>query len=291
MKVMPIIVPFKYGGNYDGTELIANVMVPYFSRKKMDYKLITILERLAEQNGYQNNKLKNLDLVVDTTLKLRFATYEIIQNGQFPLLIGGDHSLSLGSVAGVLEHYEDVGIIWIDAHGDMNTDKTSLTGNIHGMSLALLQRIGNEQLSSVLPFDKKINSENILIIGVRDLEPLEKKLIEKHNINYLTYEDVLNYKDKRLYDYLLKFYKNKIKKIHISFDLDSLNPLQYPGVSVPVPGGFILSEVIELLKFLFDNFSITSMDIVEFNRKHDLNGVTEKAMFKLIELVNTLVDC
>lgn len=290
MSIMPIIVPFKYGGNYNGIELVADTIVPYFTMKKKNFKLIEIAEELAEKDYFHNEKLKNIDIVIETNTKLRDTVQEIIKSGRFPLLIGGDHSLGLGSVAGVLEHYEDLGIIWIDAHGDMNTEKTTLSGNIHGMTLALLQGIGNYKLINVLPNGKKIKSENVLIFGIRDLDPLENELIKKHGINYLKYDDISTKGIEKANKYILDFFKNKVKHIHISLDLDSLNPAVFPGVSVPVGGGFNLMQLKETISVLFNNFTITSMDVVELNVMNDINKSTETAMVQIIDLVYKLVS-
>ena len=141
----------------------------------------------------ENDKLKYLKQVVDANNRLASKVYEALTNNTLPFIIGGDHSLALGSIAGSSKYYgNDLGVIWIDAHGDINTETTSPSGNIHGMPLAASMGIGYEKLTSIFFDDFKVKPENVFIIACRDLDQGEVELIEKLKINVWNIDDIQN---------------------------------------------------------------------------------------------------
>lgn len=235
------------------------------------------------------NNLKNLDEVLLNVELVANKTKEILNDDYFPLLIGGDHSLSLGSVSATSSHYENLGLIWLDAHGDMNTNKTSPSGNIHGMILSALQGYGDKNLTDFYYQGVKIKTENVLIFGVRDLDLKEQELINEKGVKYITYEKIkkigLNQALKEVKDY----FKTKTNNIHLSFDLDVLDPTLFPGVSVPVEKGFNFQENDEIIKSFFKNFNIISMDIVEYNPNLDENNQSLNYLLKTIKKIEKLI--
>lgn len=223
--------------------------------------------------------LKNLEEVRDYSQELAKLTSESIKNNRFPLTIGGDHSLALGSLSGIAPHYNELGVIWLDAHGDLNTSETSPSGNIHGMILAQLLGIGNEKLTTINGYQAKLKAENIVLIGVRDLDDGEKELIKEKNILTFSMSDVraLGLKE------VLRSTLNHLEHtdgLHLSFDVDSIDPMEVKGTGTKVPGGLFTSEVIMFMEELSKNDKLTSMDLVEVNPLlDDHNKTAETAVW------------
>jgi ornithine decarboxylase len=274
MKKKIIFAPQKYGAGFEGLDLISGYLTKHI---KPD---ITVLSFLLKENVSLNN-LKNLQSVVSYTNQLATVISNIIKNNEMPITIGGDHSISMGTVFGVASEIENLGVIWIDAHGDMNTDETTITGNIHGMPLAVLQGLGNKELINAYKSGLKIPTQNIVIYGVRDLDDKEKELMDSIGIYYVPFIDI----KKRGLETTLKesiiYLKEKTNKLHISFDLDVLNPEVIPGVSVPVKDGLLPEEIYWIFDQLFKSFDVSSIDIVEYNPLFDKDN-------KTLEFINLL---
>lgn len=230
--------------------------------------------------------MKNFDVVNENVSKVYQVNKEILNQGDFPILIGGDHSIAMGSVAAASSRYENLGVIWIDAHGDMNTNITSLTGNMHGMVISTLVGLGDDEL--VNKIKNKINPKNIAFFGIRDLDDLEEKLIIDHRMLVYKHKDMI---EKGVKYNTLKMIENlnqKVSTIHISLDLDSLDPKIIPGVSVPVKNGFNEDEIFLILKQLFNKFDVVSFDVVEYNPIKDINNKTLDFLMKVVEYVKEL---
>lgn len=279
MKKKIIFAPQKYGAGFEGLDLISGYLTKHI---KPD---ITVLSFLLKENVSLNN-LKNLQSVVSYTNQLATVISNIIKNNEMPITIGGDHSISMGTVFGVASEIENLGVIWIDAHGDMNTDETTITGNIHGMPLAVLQGLGNKELINAYKSGLKIPTQNIVIYGVRDLDDKEKELMDSIGIYYVPFIDI----KKRGLETTLKesiiYLKEKTNKLHISFDLDVLNPEVIPGVSVPVKDGLLPEEIYWIFDQLFKLFNVSSVDIVEYNPRFDKNNKTLDFISFLFNKIN-----
>ncbi len=281
-QIRKILIPFKYGANIDGIQYGGTKIKP----KLDDYVYISEI-KLDDKNV--NPKLKNLSTVVLTATALANVTSYVYNKGEFPLIIGGDHSVALGSVSSIASIEENLGVIWIDAHGDMNNYKITESGNIHGMVLAALLGDGEESLVNLYNNGKKINSKNVVILGVRDLDKEEQKNIEKYNVKYLTYEEIKTLGLKRALEKADNYFDGRITKIHISIDLDSLDPMIIPGVSVPVIKGFNKNDIEVIVKHFFNKYIITSADIVEYNPKFDKHDITLDFIIQLINLFTSLI--
>src|SRR5699024_6941158 len=171
----------RYAGGIERLEAI--------DKKVKDLGDISV-ERPDKESRADESNLKNINQVKEANEKLADLVDAEIHKGQFPLIFGGDHSIAIGSIAGISNHYENLGVIWYDAHGDLNTDKTSPSGNIHGMPLAVNLGLGDERLISIHGNYPKIKPENIVIIGARDLDPGEKDLIREKGINVFTMHEI-----------------------------------------------------------------------------------------------------
>ncbi|MCP3742618.1 arginase [Rossellomorea sp. BNER] len=212
-----------------------------------------------------DTNLRNLKAVAEGNKKLSQKVDEVIESGDFPLIFGGDHSIAIGSLAGVSKHYENLGVIWYDAHGDLNTGDTSPSGNIHGMPLAVSLGIGHEALTSIGGFTPKIKPENIVIIGARSLDEGERELIKDKGIKVYTMHEVDRLGMTNVIEDAVSYLKDRTDGVHLSLDLDGLDPSDAPGVGTPVNGGISYRESHLAMEMLEESGLITSAEFVEVN--------------------------
>ena len=240
------------------------------------------------KNDYKNimeNNLKNLDLTKEATEKLSSKVYETLEEDKFPLVIGGDHSLVLGSVKGLLKKYDNPGVIYFDAHADINTEKTSLSGNIHGMPMAFLIGEGSEKMRSVGNINKNLKPENIVYIGLRDVDPGERDYIKNLGIKAYAMEDIDKLGIQKVMEESIDYITKKADQIHISFDVDSLDPKIAPGTGVKVPGGLTFREAKTALRMVSQIEKIVSVELVEVNPLLDNQNDTAKIAVNLLETI------
>lgn len=188
------------------------------------------------------------------------------------IFLGGDHSISIGTVAGVTTNHP-VGVIWVDAHGDINTPETTPSGNIHGMSVATLLGYGDPSLVNIGREGAKITPEQIVMIGVRDLDPGERVLLRKTGVTVFTMRQI----DEMGMATVLKKTLDQMApydRLHVSLDLDGLDPEVAPGVGTPVAGGLTYREAHLIMEILADSTKVRSMDIVEINPILDNANIT-----------------
>ncbi|OIU73040.1 arginase [Rossellomorea aquimaris] len=212
-----------------------------------------------------DTNLRNLKAVAEAGGKLASTVDEVISSGDFPLIFGGDHSIAIGTLAGVSKHYENLGVIWYDAHGDLNTGDTSPSGNIHGMPLAVSLGIGHEDLTSIGGSAPKIKPENIVIIGARSLDEGERELIKEKGIKVYTMHEVDRMGMAKVMEDAITYLKDRTDGVHLSLDLDGLDPSDAPGVGTPVLGGISYRESHLAMEMLEEAKIITSAEFVEVN--------------------------
>lgn len=198
-----------------------------------------------------------------------------------PIFIGGDHSVSIGTVGGVT-HDGPTGVIWVDAHGDFNTHKTSPSGNIHGMSLAALVGLGDPGLVDLGRSGAKVRAQDIVMIGVRDLDPDEKTLLKDSGIRVYTMREVDERGMAAVAAESIKTLAH-VKRIHVSLDLDALDPTEAPGVGTPSGGGLTYREAQLLMELLADTKLVQSVDVVEVNPILDERNETATIAVELVE--------
>lgn len=211
------------------------------------------------------SNLRNLNIVAEKSEILAEKVDEAIQSGSFPLVLGGDHSIAIGTLAGVAKHYKNLGVIWYDAHGDLNTAETSPTGNIHGMPLAVSLGLGHHSLTDIAGYCPKIKAENVVIIGARSLDEGEKALIKEKGIKVYTMHEVDKLGMTKVMEETIEYFKDKTDGVHLSLDLDGLDPLDAPGVGTPVIGGISYRESNLAMEMLEEAQIITSAEFVEVN--------------------------
>jgi arginase len=213
----------------------------------------------------KESNLRNLDLVAEKNAMLAEKVDEVIQSGSFPLVLGGDHSIAIGTLAGVAKHYKNLGVIWYDAHGDLNTAETSPTGNIHGMPLAASLGLGHPLLTELGGYSPKVKPENVVIIGARALDDGEKNLIKEIGIKVYTMHEIDRLGMTKVMEETIAYLKERTDGVHLSLDLDGLDPSDAPGVGTPVMGGISYRESHLAMEMLEESKMITSAEFVEVN--------------------------
>ena len=227
--------------------------------------------------------VRNLEAVVKASEQLMNKIEEVKAEGSFPLILGGDHSIAIGTLAGVAKHHNKLGVIWFDAHGDLNTPETSPSGNIHGMPLAASLGLGQEQLVKLGGYDPKIRPEQVVIVGARSLDSGEKELIKKLNMKVYTMHEIDRLGMSRVMEETIDYFKKQeVDGVHLSFDLDALDTLYAPGVGTPVAGGVTYREAHLAMELLAETDMVTSAEFVEVNPILDERNKTGELAVALI---------
>lgn len=226
-------------------------------------------------------RLKYLEPIVEVTEALANQVTTALQENELPLILGGDHSIALGSVAGVAKVYKNIGVLWIDAHADFNTPETTPSGNIHGMILSALAGLGDKRLTEIGGWTPKINMEYIVIIGARALDPGEQDLLRKHHIHVFTMSDIDQQGIANIMKQALAIAGHNGNPIHVSLDLDSLDPHEAPGVGTPVRGGLSYREAHFAMELVARTEQMVSLDVVEVNSILDRENATAQLAVEL----------
>lgn len=213
-------------------------------------------------------------------------TAAAVRDGVRPLVIGGDHSLAAGSVAGtataLAERGARVGLIWLDAHADLNTPKTSHSGNVHGMPVAHLLGRGDERLSHLASVFPAVLPEHLVYVGLRDLDDAEKRVIQELGIRAFTMRDIDERGLRAVMDDAVRIATNGTGGIHVSCDADWIDPGEAPGVGTPVRGGATLREAHLAMEIIHDSGALVAMDLVEINPILDRENHTAELAAELI---------
>ncbi|MCY9400764.1 arginase [Bacillus haynesii] len=245
---------------------------------------MTIGQREDEKEGGKpaSEELRNLKAITKASAKLAETVDKIVASGAFPLVLGGDHSIAIGTLAGLVKHYQNLGVIWYDAHADLNTKETSPSGNIHGMPLAISLGIGHEGLTGIYGKETKIKAENIVIIGARSLDDGEKELIRDKGIKVYTMHEIDRLGMTRVMEETIDYLRDRTDGVHLSLDLDALDPNDAPGVGTPVAGGISYRESHLAMEMLEESKLITSAEFVEVNPILDEKNRTAEAAVALM---------
>ncbi|WP_025849961.1 arginase [Paenibacillus ehimensis] len=228
-----------------------------------------------------DEKLKYLAEIARVNTKLAEVVAQEMGKGRLPLVIGGDHSIAIGTIKGVLQHVNKLGVIWFDAHSDVNTEFTTTSGNIHGMSLAVLLGHGHPSLTSIGGAHKKLDPRNVVIIGARSIDPGERLFLKEQGIRVFTMHDIDKYGMKTVMDEALERVSAGTDGFHLSLDLDGMDPREAPGVGTPVEGGISYRESHFAMEYLHEHGALVSAEIVEVNPMLDVNNKTAKCAVDL----------
>jgi arginase len=210
-------------------------------------------------------RLKYLEAIVGVAAATAACVAEQLRRGALPVVLGGDHSISLGSVAGAAQARGTLGLLWLDAHGDFNTAETSPSGNIHGMVLASLTGLGDARLVNASGTGPFIDPRRVAIIGARDLDPGERQLLREAGVRVYTMSDIDRRGMAAVTHEALALVGKDTDGVHVSFDVDVVDPSEAPGVGTPVPGGVTYREAHLAMELIAESGRLTSLDMVEVN--------------------------
>lgn len=289
-SVTLIYVPLHLGGPHKGTSMGPDAMrvqevaerITKFGFKVYDEKEIDI----PVCQWDKDSQAKCVPEILEVSTQVAQAVEEAMDAGTIPITIGGDHSLAIGSIAGVSNYYrkrgEEYGLVWFDAHGDINTPDTSASGNVHGMPLAVSLGHGDERLTELLGFSPKVKPHRSVLVGIRDIDLPERDLINKSGITPFTIRDIDHLGLGRITDLGLGSLGRDISGIHLSFDIDVIDPDTAPGVSTAAKGGLNYRESHLALTHLAESGLLRSIDIVELNPAFDVRNQTAELAVELL---------
>jgi arginase len=225
--------------------------------------------RQPEEMPIGEKRAKYVAEITDACKDLGVTVQKSLEEGYLPLVLGGDHSIAVGSISGVAAQFrkdkKQIGCIWLDAHSDMNTPETSPSGNVHGMPLAGIMGYGVPELQDLFDYKPKIEPQNVVLVGVRDLDTAEKKFIKKLGVRTFTMRDIDERGMREVMADALKYAMDDTDGIAVSLDMDFVDPSDAPGVGTPVRGGVTYREAHLAMEMIADSEAMASMEIVEIN--------------------------
>jgi arginase len=236
----------------------------------------------ADDQLIGGSRLKYLEPIIHASEELSQMVTKALEAQEFPLILGGDHSIALGSISGIARTHPQVGVIWIDAHGDFNIEETTPSGNIHGMVLTALAGLGDKRLTHMGGWGPKIDKDRIVIIGARALDPGEQELLRTHHIHVFTMSDIDRHGISKTMQQAIEIAGAGNSPIHLSLDMDSLDPHEAPGVGTPVRGGLSYREAHFAMEMIYESQRLVSMDVVEVNAILDRENATALLAVELI---------
>lgn len=207
---------------------------------------------------------------------------EQLDLGRFPLILGGDHSIAIGTLAGIRQRTKKLGVVWFDAHGDINTPETSPSGNIHGMPVAISLGLGHERLTTIGGSDTRVDAKNLVQIGIRDLDPGEKNHLRELGVTVFTMHEIDRLGMSKVMEEAIRIASDGTDSVHVSFDMDVMDPLHAPGVGTPVVGGITYRESHLAMEMLSAANIVGSAEFVEVNTVLDHGNQTAKVAVALI---------
>lgn len=292
MKIHILGVPMDLGAGRRGVDMGPSALRIAGVAEKLRALGHTVIDegdipvKAPELQKIRNEKLKYLPEIVRACTLLANKVEKILLSGGFPLVLGGDHSIAIGTLGGLAaacaKLNKKVGVLWIDAHGDLNTDETTPSGNIHGMPLAAALGFGALELTSIGGDSHRIRPGDVALVATRELDPGERTLIKKQGINIFTMEEI----DKHGMAVVIAKALRKLREVdflHVSFDLDAVDPSVAPGVGTPVKGGLNYREAHLIMETLNEAGRMSSLEVVEVNPILDNRNQSAEFAVELIQ--------
>lgn len=285
MNVHILEMPLDLGASRHGSDMGPSAVRLAGIKQRLESLGHTTFEHAdifrPEPQEYQqigNPKAKYLRPIVKACASLARSVEKIASDGDFPLVIGGDHSVVLGSLAGLAasarKKNEKIGVLYVDAHGDFNTAETSPSGNVHGECLSASAGIGISELVNLYFEGRKVDPKNICFVGCRDLDPGEKILMKEAGATVFTMSDIDRQGFPAVVRKVSDFFKSHADIVHVSFDMDVLDPMFAPGTGIPLPGGLTNREALLLMEEMAATGKVKSAEIVEVNPILDVRNQT-----------------
>ncbi|MGB6944378.1 MAG: arginase [Bryobacteraceae bacterium] len=228
---------------------------------------VPVIQR--ESQGEVHSRAKYLPQIAETCTQVAEMVEVALGLGKFPLILGGDHSIAVGTVSGASRHFrrrsEGLGMIWIDAHTDMNTPESSPSGNVHGMPLACCIGQGPEELTNIFGYSPKVDPANVALVGIRSVDRKERDIVQHSGVHAFTMRDIDERGMRAVFEEAIRIAGDGMAGIHVSLDMDAVDPREAPGVGTPVEGGITYREAHLAMEMLGDTGRVTSMEVVEVN--------------------------
>ncbi|QTQ15065.1 arginase [Treponema parvum] len=293
MNINILEVPLDFGASRHGSDMgpaairLAGLQsrLERLGHKIVGYRSIVKIES-EDYKKEGNPKAKYLLPIVAACTQLAREVESIAEREEFPLILGGDHSIVLGSLAGMAaackKKQKRLGVLYVDAHGDFNTADTTISGNVHGECLAASCGYGLKDLTDLYFAGRKVDPANVCFVGTRDLDPGEKALMKKAGVTVFSMSDI----DKQGFPVILKkimeFFRERADAVHLSFDMDVLDPMFAPGTGIPLQAGLSNREGLLIMEEMCNTGMVKSAEIVEVNPVLDIRNMTAALAVDLI---------
>ncbi len=291
-KVAIIGVPMDLGGNRRGVDMGPSALRATELAAKMKELGCEVLDAgdidtpIPEECKVGDPNKKYADAIYKVCEKLAAKTKNLLSKGYLPIVLGGDHSLAMGSIGGSAGYWQAqnkrLGLIWFDAHGDMNTPDSTRSGNVHGMPFAHVMGMGDPKLIGIGGIKNKVAPSNTCLVGARDIDEREKALIAKSQVKVFTMKEVDRFGISKVMEQVIGIAANGTGGIHVSLDIDACDPSIAPGVGTPKKGGLNYREIHFAMELIADSGLLTCLDIVEVNPILDVRNSTAELCTELI---------
>ena len=283
-KIRIIGVPMDLGASRRGVDMgpsalrVAGLHARLKQLPRQVEDIGNIVVKQPEEQPYGVKNAKYLEEISDTCKGLAEIVRKTMDEDLLPLVLGGDHSIAVGTTAGAAAHYykesKRIGLIWLDAHGDMNTPESSPSGNVHGMPLASIMGYGPSELTELGGVKPMIEPRSVALVGVRDLDAKERRLVKDSGVHVFTMRDIDERGMREVMSEALRFTNDDTAGVAVSLDMDFVDPTDAPGVGTPVRGGVTYREAHLALEMIADSRSMVSFELVEINPVIDLHNTT-----------------
>lgn len=293
MNISVFEMPLDFGASRHGSDMGPSAIRLAGLREKIESlglninnysNLVDIKPQEYEASG--DPKAKYLEPITKVCRTLANEVYKTAKNGDFPLMLGGDHSIALGSLAGISrfakENNKRLGVLYVDAHGDFNTPETTPTGNIHGECLSASCGFGKKELTDLYFEGVKVSPKDVCFVGTRDLDAGERELMKKAGVTVFSMSDIERHGFPAIVKKIIVFFKTHADIIHVSFDMDVLDPMFAPGTGIPLPAGLTNREALLLMEEMAETKLVKSAEFVEVNPVLDVRNQTATLAVSLI---------
>ncbi len=291
-KIRIIGVPMDLGASRRGVDMgpsalrVAGLQAKLKQLGRQVEDIGNIIVKQPEEQHYGVKNAKYLEEISVTCKGLADIVLKTLDEDLLPLVLGGDHSIAVGTAGGAAAHYHKeskrIGLIWLDAHGDMNTPESSPSGNVHGMPLASIMGYGPPELTDLGGIKPMVEPRNIALVGIRDLDAKERRLVKDSGVHIFTMRDIDERGMREVMAEALRFAGDDTAGIAVSLDMDFVDPSDAPGVGTPVRGGVTYREAHLALEMIADSRAMVSFELVEINPVIDLHNTTATLGVELV---------
>ena len=248
----------------------------------LGYEVVDKGDLIPKLEGETSEKLRHFEQVNDVNKKLYEETLKSHEEGAFPVILGGDHSVAAGSISATAQHFKNIGVIWVDAHGDWNNDESSPSGNMHGMPFSAVCGAGPNVMVDFGQEPCYVNTKNAVQIAGRDIDPMERIRMREHGVTVFSIADIDRMGMPAVIEEAIRIASDGTEGIHVSFDIDSVTPEAAPGTGTIVHSGLTLREAFYLVETLCTSGKVLALDMVEVNPMLDIKNMTGELAKELI---------